>query len=67
MNDLRQDLTMSSDRSRDDTVHFRLPHDLRAVIEREAVQECRTFSGQLRYLVAYAIEARAQQPHSRAA
>jgi hypothetical protein len=62
MNDLRQGLTMKAEQDgRDDTVHFRLPSDVREVIEREAARECRSLSGQLRFLVCYAIEARAQQ------
>lgn len=62
MSDLHQDIAMK-DRP-DDMVHFRLPPDLRAAVERAAEQECRTLSGQLRYLIASAIEARSQPQHT---
>jgi uncharacterized protein (DUF1778 family) len=44
----------------DDMIHVRLPADLRAAIERAAEQEHRTLSGQTRFLLAVAIEARSQ-------
>jgi hypothetical protein len=44
-----------------DLVSLRMPRDLRAVIERAAEREQRTFSGQIRYLICVAIEARSQQ------
>jgi hypothetical protein len=48
----------------DDMIHVRLPADLRAAIERAAAQEHRTVSGQIRFLIASAIEARSQPQHA---
>jgi hypothetical protein len=46
----------------DDMLHVRVPSDLRATIKRQAEEEHRTEAGQIRFLIASAIEARAQQP-----
>jgi len=45
----------------DEMITVRLPAELRAAVERAAETEHRTISGQVRYLIASAIEARAQQ------
>jgi hypothetical protein len=55
-----QDFTMKQ--KPDDMLHVRVPADLRATIKRQAEEEHRTEAGQIRYLIASAIEARAQQP-----
>jgi len=55
---LRQGFSM---KERPDEIHVRLPADLREAIERAAQAEHRTVSGQVRYLIASAIEARSQQ------
>lgn len=47
-----------------DLISVRMPRDLREVIERAAEQEQRTFSGQIRFLICTAIEARSQPQHS---
>jgi hypothetical protein len=62
MSDLQRDIEMKepTERPDDNMVHLRLPRDLRAAIERQAEQECRTLSGQLRWLLACGLEARAQ-------
>ena len=48
----------------DEMISVRLPGDLREAIERAAEREHRTVSGQVRYLIASAIERQAQQPHA---
>lgn len=54
---------MSETRDHDETIHVRLPTELRAELEREAARECRTLSGHVRFLISSAREARStQQP-----
>jgi hypothetical protein len=60
MTDLHQDFSKRPD----DMIHVRLPADLRAAIERQAAQEHRTVSGQIRFLIAIGIEARSQPQHA---
>jgi hypothetical protein len=62
MSDLPNGLPMK-DRP-DDMVHLRLPAELRAAIERAAEREHRTLSGQIRFLIATAIEVRSQPQHA---
>jgi hypothetical protein len=42
-----------------DTLHLRLPSELRAILERQASEQHRTLSGHARFLLASAIEAQA--------
>jgi CopG-like RHH_1 or ribbon-helix-helix domain, RHH_5 len=62
MSDLQQDVSKRPD----DMIHVRVPSDLREVIARSALQEHRTLSGQVRFLIAYAIETRSQPQHGEA-
>jgi CopG-like RHH_1 or ribbon-helix-helix domain, RHH_5 len=50
-----------------DVLAVRMPADLRATIERQAVRDHRTVSGQVRYLIAVAIETQAARQREHAA
>jgi hypothetical protein len=60
MSDLQTDIAKGRP---DDMVHLRLPADLRSTVERQAAQQHRTLSGQLRFLIAIGIEAQAGPQH----
>jgi uncharacterized membrane protein len=64
MSDLQTDIAMKA--RPDDMVHLRLPADLRSTVERQAAQQHRTLSGQLRFLIAIGIEVQAGPQHREA-
>lgn len=45
----------------DDTLHLRLPSELRATLERQAAEQHRTMSGHVRFLIACGIEQQAKR------
>jgi len=47
---------------KEDQISVKLDSELREAVERAAAADHRSVSGQIRYFVAVAIEARAQQP-----
>jgi len=57
---------MSAEQNKpDETLHLRVPPELRAILERQAAEQHRTLSGHARFLLATAIEVQAERQMER--